>query len=104
VTIDENGNETFVTSGALERLRKVGIPRIHMFDLFRKIRIIVCYSYSNTSYCIFLFYLWPPILVDPCLGRRNSALFLLHKSFLHIPVPNKNSLSDSASVTHLLFK
>jgi len=54
VTIDESGHETFVTSGALERLRKVCIPHLHSFDLFKEIGMYVLLILTQVIVCLFM--------------------------------------------------
>lgn len=86
VTIDETGHETFVTSGALERLRKVRIPHLRSFDLFKEIGMHVRVSLLIQTQVIVFGFLCLCQFSDPCIVRIMSGFFS------HVVVLRVNSL------------
>ena len=68
VTIDELGHETFVTSGALERLRKVDISRIRMFDKRTRMESVLFTLAQVIAGCFVVFIL--PVIPALVEGHR----------------------------------
>ena len=75
VTMDEQGNETFDASGALDKLRKVSLTSYHEANVFLLHMIVrsILYACVNAKYTNFLFI-------------RASFINIMWQSFSHVSV------------------